>query len=88
MKHVLAYLGSSVKTTILLPWERGCKGVIVLVLVFKSGALSIYEKNSEISVIAKVEFPIGKKLFHLVVSPGTWRGARPWTWNGYKVRET
>ena len=30
-------------------------------------ALSIYEKNSEISVVAKVEFPIGKKLFHLVV---------------------
>ena len=27
-------------------------------------ALSIYEKNSQISVVAKVEFPIGKKLFH------------------------
>ena len=52
------------------------------------GALSIYEKNPEISVVAKVEFPIGKKLFHLVVNPGTWRGARPWTWNWYKVRET
>ena len=51
-------------------------------------ALSIYEKNSEISVVAKVEFPIGKKLFHLVGSPGTWRGARPWTWNWYKLRET
>ena len=25
-------------------------------------ALSIYEKNPEISVVAKVEFPIGKKL--------------------------
>ena len=37
--------------------------------------LSIYEKNPEISVVAKVEFPIGKKLFHLVVNPGTWRGA-------------
>ena len=36
-------------------------------------ALSIYEKNPEISVVAKVEFPIGKKLFHLVVNPGTWR---------------
>ena len=34
-------------------------------------ALSIYEKNPEISVGAKVEFPIGKKLFHLVVNPGT-----------------
>ena len=51
-------------------------------------ALSIYEKNPEISVVAKVEFPIGKKLFHLVVNPGTWRGARPWTWNWYKLRET
>ena len=51
-------------------------------------ALSIYEKNPEISVVAKVEFPIGKKLFHLVVNPGTWRGARPWTWNWYKRRET
>ena len=36
-------------------------------------ALSIYEKNPEISVVAKVEFPIGKKLFHLVVNPGTSR---------------
>ena len=51
-------------------------------------ALSIYEKKPEISVVAKVEFPIGKKLFHLVVNPGTWRGARPWTWNWYKLRET
>ena len=51
-------------------------------------ALSIYEKNPEISVVVKVEFPIGKKLFHLVVNPGTWRGARPWTWNWYKLRET
>ena len=42
-------------------------------------ALSIKEKHPEISVGAKVEFPIGKKLFHLVVNPGTWRGARPWT---------
>ena len=24
-------------------------------------------------MVAKVEFPIGKKLFHLVVNPGTWR---------------
>ena len=38
-------------------------------------ALSIYEKNPEISVVAKVEFPVGKKLFHLVVNPGTWPGA-------------
>ena len=39
----------------------------------KPWALSIYEKNPEISVVAKVEFPIGKKLFHLVINPGTWR---------------
>ena len=44
---------------------------------FSQRALSIYEKNPEISVVAKVEFPIGKKLFHLVVNPGTWPGARP-----------
>ena len=43
----------------------------------KQRALSIYEKNAEISVVAKVEFPISKKLFHLVVNPGTWSGARP-----------
>ena len=54
----------------------------------KLGALSIYEKNPEISVVAKVEFPIGKKLFHLVVNPGTWPGARSWTWNWYKLQET
>ena len=24
-------------------------------------------------MVAKVEFPIGKRLFHLVVNPGTWR---------------
>ena len=54
----------------------------------KHRVLSIYEKTPEISVVAKVEFPIGKKLFHLVVNPGTWHGARPWTWNWYKLRET
>ena len=48
--------------------------------------LSIREKHPEISVGAKVEFPIGKKLFHLVVNPGTW-GARLWTWTWYKLRE-
>ena len=51
-------------------------------------ALSIYEKKPEISVAAKVEFPIGKKLLHLVVNLGTWPGARPWTWNWYKLQET
>ena len=54
----------------------------------RQGALSIYEKNPENSVVAKVEFPIGKKLFYLVVNPGTWPGARPWTWNWYKLQET
>ena len=39
-------------------------------------------------MVAIVEFPIGKKLFHLVVSPGTWPGARPWTCNWYKLQET
>ena len=51
-------------------------------------ALSIYEKTPEISVVAKLEFPIGKKLFHLVVNPSTWPGARPWTWNWCKLQET
>ena len=60
----------------------------ILARLQRQGALSIYEKNPEISVVAKVEFPIGKKLFHLVVNPGTWRSARPWTWNWYKLRET
>ena len=35
-----------------------------------------------------MEFPIGKKLFHLVVNPGMWPGARSWTWNWYKLQET
>ena len=35
------------------------------------GRFSLRKKNPEISVGAKVEFPIGKKLFHLVVNPGT-----------------
>ena len=64
---------------------RSCKNVFSVLIRW---ALSIYEKNPEISVVAKVEFPIGKKLFHLVVNPGTWPGARPWTWNWYKLQET
>ena len=40
---------------------------------FTLRALSIQGKKPEISVGAKVEFPIGKKLFHLVVNPGTSR---------------
>ena len=70
------------------PWKLHWKAMEYTRVPFTLWALSIYEKNSEISVVAKVEFPIGKKLFHLVVSPGTWRGARPWTWNWYKPRET
>ena len=42
-------------------------------LIWRPGALSIQEENPEISVGAKVEFPISKKLFHLVVNPGTSR---------------
>ena len=37
------------------------------------GRFPFRKKNPGISVEAKVEFPIGKKLFHLVVSPGTSR---------------
>ena len=44
-------------------WPSGCQ----------FWALSIEEKNPEISVGAKVEISIGKKLFHLVVNPGTSR---------------
>ena len=35
----------------------------------KVGRLPFRKKNPEISVGAKVEFPIGKKLFHLVLKP-------------------
>ena len=61
-----------------------CNDLVMMYKCLKKltpGELSIYEKNPEISVVAKVEFPIGKKLFHLVANPGTWPGARPWTWN-------
>ena len=37
------------------------------------GRFPLRKKNPEISVGAKVEFPFGKKLFHLVVNPGTSR---------------
>ena len=39
------------------------------------GRFPFRQKTPEISVGAKVEFPIGKKLFHLVVTPVR-RGAR------------
>ena len=45
-------------------------------------------KNPEISVGAKVEFPIGKKLFHLVVNPGTSRCPTVDLRNWYQLRET
>ena len=35
------------------------------------GAFHLGKKTPEISVGADVEFPIGKKLFHLVINPGT-----------------
>ena len=37
---------------------------------------------------AKVEFPIGKKLFHLVVNPGTSLCPTVAAWNWYKLGET
>ena len=38
------------------------------------GRFTFTKKTAEILVGAKVEFPIRKKLFHLVVNPGTlWR---------------
>ena len=39
-------------------------------LFFNSGRFPFRKKNQEISVGAKVDSPIGKKLFHLVVNPG------------------
>ena len=59
----------------LQPYSVVCTFYILLLTAFRSSkvsitpqafswALSIYEKNREISVVAKVEFPIGKKLFH------------------------
>ena len=45
-------------------------------------------KNPEISVGAKVEFPIGKKLFHFVVNPGTSLCPTVAAWNWYKLLET
>ena len=43
------------------------------VYIISCGRFPFRKKNPEISVGAKVEFPIGKKLFHLVVNPGTSR---------------
>ena len=39
--------------------------------LLKYRGLFPFRKKAEISMGAKVEFPIGKKLFHLVVNPGT-----------------
>ena len=44
-------------------------------------------KKAESSVGARVEFPIGKKLFHLVVNPGTSLRPTVAAWNWYKLRE-
>ena len=49
----------------------------------EKGAAFHLGKKTRNSVGAKVEFPIGKKLFHLVITPVR-RGARPRTWNWYK----
>ena len=43
------------------------------VYIISCGRFPFRKKNPEISVGAKVEFPIGKKLFHLVLNPGTSR---------------
>ena len=58
-------------------------------MTFRQGALSIYEKNPEISVVAKVEFPIGKKLFHLVSTPvrGRVPDGGPGTGTNYEKRK-
>ena len=76
-----------------------CTFYILLLTAFRSSkvsikpetfswALSIYKKNPEISVVAKVEFPIGKKLFHLVVNPGTSRCPTvPGTGTNYEKRK-
>ena len=52
-------------------------------------ALSICEKKPEISVVAKVEFPIGKKLFHLVSTPvrGRVPVSGPGTGTNYEKRK-
>ena len=43
------------------------------VYIISCGRFPFRKKNPEISVGAKVEFPIGKKLFHFVLNPGTSR---------------
>ena len=50
-------------------------------------AFHLGKKNPEISVGAKVEFPTGKKLLHLVVNPVTWRCPTVDLLR-YKLRET
>ena len=50
-------------------------------------AFHLGKKTPEISVGAKVEFPTGKKLFHSVVNPVTWRCPTVDLLR-YKLRET
>ena len=50
-------------------------------------AFHLGKKTPEISVGAKVEFPTGKKLLHLVVNPVTWRCPTVDLLR-YKLRET
>ena len=57
-------------------WTFWTQDMIWLAYVFYEwhiGRFPFGKKNPEISMGAKVEFPIGKKLFHLVVNPGTSR---------------
>ena len=53
-----------------------------------TGRFPFRKKNPEISVGAKVEFPTGKKLFHLVVNPGSSLCPTVAAWNWYKLLET
>ena len=68
------------KTLLLITGSKGHGFWFVIggfrsVLCVSVGAFHL-GKNPEISAGAKVEFPSGKKLFHLVVSPGTSRCRR------------
>ena len=56
--------------------------------LLKYRGLFPFRKKAEISMGAKVEFPIGKKLFHLVVNPGTSLCPTVAAWNWYKLGET
>ena len=64
ISYETAALDKTALSTLSDRWAVSC---IEFIVKIRPGALSIYEKNPEISVGAKVEFPIGKKLFHLSI---------------------